>query len=72
MAVDDEQLIKIETKLAHQEDLLTTLDDALSKQQLQISGLQQLCQSLVERIRALSEEGGSGGGQGDSEVPPHY
>ncbi len=69
-SVDDEKIIDIETKLAHQEDLLLALNDALSNQQAQIAALELLCQSLVERIRALSEAGG-GNGQ-DDERPPHY
>jgi SlyX protein len=68
-SVDDEKIIDIETKLAHQEHLLASLDDALSNQQAQIAELEQLCQSLVERIRALS---GAGGGERDDEPPPHY
>ena len=68
-SVDDEKIIDIETKLAHQEHLLASLDDALSNQQAQIAELEQLCQSLVERIRALSEAGGD---ERDDEPPPHY
>jgi SlyX protein len=68
-AVDDEKIIDIETKLAHQEHLLSALDDALTQQQAQISVLEHLCQSLVERIRALSEAGGE---EPDDKPPPHY
>ena len=68
--VDEEKLIEFETKLAHQEHLLSELDDALSNQQAQIGNLEHLCQTLVERIRALSETGV--GGSADDEKPPHY
>ena len=71
MPVDDERAINIETKLAHQEDLLSVLNEALSGQQLQIAGLERLCQTLVERIRALSDSGGRDGSDVD-ERPPHY
>jgi len=67
--VDDEKIINIETKLAHQEHLLSTLNDALTNQQAQISELEHLCKSLVDRIRALSEAGGE---EGDDQPPPHY
>lgn len=63
-------MIDIETKLAHQEDLLLALNNALSNQQSQIAALEHLCQSLVERIRALSEAGEGSGD--DNEPPPHY
>ena len=69
-SVDDEKVIDIETKLAHQEHLLSALNNALSNQQSQISALEQLCQSLVERIRALSEAGG--GNDDNDERPPHF
>ncbi len=68
---DDERMINIETKLAHQEDLLLQLNDALSSQQLQVAGLERLCQTLVERIRALSDSGGGDSSDVD-EKPPHY
>jgi len=64
-------MINIETKLAHQEDLLSQLNDALSSQQLQVAGLERLCQTLVERIRALSDSGGDDASDVD-ERPPHY
>lgn len=67
--MNDEKIIDIETKLAHQEHLLASLDDALSNQQAQIIELENLCQSLVERIRALSEAGGE---EQNDETPPHY
>ncbi len=69
-SVDDEKTIDIETKLAHQEHLLSALNDALSNQQAQIEDLEQLCRSLVERIRTLSEAGPGNGN--DENQPPHY
>jgi SlyX protein len=68
--VDDEKLIDIETKIAHQEHLLSELNDALTNQQAQIAELEQLCRSLVERFRALSEGGGAN--EDDDKPPPHY
>ena len=68
-SVDDDKIIDIETKLAHQEHLLESLNDALTNQQAQIIELENLCQSLVERIRALSEAGGD---EEKDEPPPHY
>lgn len=68
--MDDEKIVDIETKLAHQEDLLAALNDALTNQQAQIAELEHLCQSLVERLRALSEAGT--GHANDDERPPHY
>ncbi len=69
-SVDDEKIIDIETQLAHQDQLLSALNDALSNQQAQIADLEQLCRTLVERIRALAEVGPGNGN--DDERPPHY
>jgi len=69
-AVDDERLIDLETKLSHQEHLLSELDDALTNQQAQIAQLELLCKSLLDRIKSLPD-GESGGGSND-ERPPHY
>jgi SlyX protein len=68
--VDDEKIIDIQEKLAHQEHMLASLNEALTNQQAQISKLEALCQSLAEKIRALSEadpEDDEG-----EERPPHY
>ncbi len=66
--MDDSKLIDIETKLAHQEHLLAELNDAMTSQQAQISALEGLCKSLIERVRGLSESGSGA----DDEKPPHY
>ena len=68
--MDENRLIDIETKLAHQENLLAELNDALSDQQSQISRLEILCQSLIDRINALSED--TRADQSTDERPPHY
>ena len=68
--MDDEKIVDIETKLSHQEDLLAALNEALSNQQLQIAGLENLCRSLADRLRALSEAGAEDAQADDR--PPHY
>jgi SlyX protein len=68
--VHEQRLIDIESKLAHQEHLLSCLDEALTRQQAQLTRLEELCRSLLEQIRSLSEQPSAGAG-GD-ERPPHY
>ncbi len=68
--MERERLIDIETKLAHQEDLLNELNTVVTDQQAQISRLETLCRSLLDRLRSLSD-GESAGGP-DDERPPHY
>lgn len=68
--MDDERLIEIETRLAHQDRLLGDLDAALASQQGQLMRLEQLCQSLLERMRSMAEAASSA--KPDDERPPHY
>jgi len=68
--MSEDRLVDIEVKLAHQEQLLTDLDDVVTKQQAKIMQLEELCSSLVERIRSVSE--GTPGDGPQDERPPHY
>lgn len=68
--MDEERVIDIETKLAHQERLLSELDDVLTDQQARISRLEVLCQSLIDRIKSLAETAGAE--RPPDERPPHY
>ena len=68
--MSDERLVDIETKLAHQEHLLIELNDAITKQQEKIMQLEELCGSLVDRVRSIVEVL-PGEAAGD-ETPPHY
>jgi SlyX protein len=68
--VDENRLIDIESKLAHQEDMLGELNTALANQQKQLTLLEDLCETLVSRVRSLSD-GGPAGDPAD-ERPPHY
>jgi uncharacterized coiled-coil protein SlyX len=54
--------------MAHQEQLLSELNDALTDQQAQISRLESLCQSLIDRLKSLGEHADPSG----DERPPHY
>lgn len=68
--MDEKRVIEIETKLAHQEHLLSELNEALTDQQAQISGLERLCQSLIERVKSLLDS--SSADQATDDRPPHY
>ncbi len=68
--MNEERLVDIESKLAHQEQLIDELNDVVTKQQEQIMQIEKLCNSLVNRIRAMDDT------QTDdappNERPPHY
>ncbi len=68
--MDEDRLIEIETKMAHQEQLLTELNAVLTDQQAQISRLESLCQSLIDRLNSLVDNAATG--QDTDERPPHY
>ena len=66
----EQRFVELETKLAQQEHLLVELDDIITKQQENIMRLEKLCDSIIERVRSLSEAAPV-----DADVdekPPHY
>ena len=66
----EQRFVDIETKLAHQEHLVLELNEVITKQQEKIMRLEALCESIVERVRALGEAAPAG--DSIDEVPPHY
>lgn len=68
--MSEQRLVEIETKLAHQEHMTLELNQVVTDQQAKIMQLEELCNSLIERVRAVAET------VGDSETgdqpPPHY
>ena len=68
--MSEERFIDLETRLAHQDQLLHELNDAVTDQQAKIMHLEELCRSLIDRVRSI----GDGGESGDpaDERPPHY
>jgi len=70
IAVHERRLIEIESKLAHQEDLLVKLDGALTNQQSQLTRLEALCDALIDRLRSSADA--SPQGDPTDERPPHY
>lgn len=70
--MDEERLIAIETKLAHQEDLVEQLNRIVTEQASRIAWLEDLCRTLGERLRAVEAASGAGEAGGAEERPPHY
>lgn len=66
---NEDRFVDIEIKLAHQEDLVETLNNLVYEQQKRIDQLEAMCGALARHIR----DNGSAGGQGPGhEKPPHY
>ncbi len=68
--MSEERFIDMETRLVHQDQLLFELNDVVTKQQEKIMRLEELCASIVERIRSLGDESPSDAES--DERPPHY
>ena len=68
--MSEERFIDLETRLAHQDQLLSELNDAVTAQQAKILQLDELCRSLISRVRSIGD-GMPGSDPGD-ETPPHY
>ncbi len=70
--MDDEKIIELEMKLAHQDQMLIELNAALTDQQQSIMTLERLCASISERLNSLGEGEGDAPSSPQDERPPHY
>ena len=68
--MSEERFVDLETRLAHQDQMLHELNDVVTDQQAKIMQLEELCRSLIDRVRSLGE--GLPGGDPADERPPHY
>ncbi|NRR29906.1 SlyX family protein [Oxalobacteraceae bacterium] len=68
----EDRFIDIEIKLAHQEDMVESLNQRIYEQQKQIDKLEQMCAALAQHARDQQQSGGGGGGSAANERPPHY
>ena len=68
--MSEERFIDLESRLAHQDQLLQELNDVVTGQQARLMQLEELCRSLIDRVRSIGE-GGESGDPAD-ERPPHY
>jgi SlyX protein len=65
---DEDRFINIEIKLAQQEDLVETLNQAVYQQSRRIDQLEAMLAKLADHVRNLQEAGQ----QPVNERPPHY
>lgn len=68
--MSEERFIELETRLAHQDQMLTELNEVVTDQQAQLTRLEELCRSLITRVRSLGEA--LPAGDPSDERPPHY
>ena len=64
----EDRFVDIEIKLAHQEDLVETLNQTIYQQGRRIDQLEAMVAKLAEHVRCLQD----GGQTPINEKPPHY
>jgi len=67
--MSEERIVDIEVKLAHQEQIVSELNDVVTQQQAKLMQLEELCTSLIQRVRSIGD--GDANPEQD-ERPPHY
>jgi SlyX protein len=68
--MSEERFIDLESRLAHQDQLLNELNDVVTSQQAKIMQLEELCKSLTARMRSMADAAPAG--DAGDERPPHY
>ena len=66
----DDRLVELESRLAHQDQMLHELNEVVTDQQAKLMHLEALCHSLIDRVRSFGD--GIATGSLDDEKPPHY
>lgn len=64
----EDRFVDIEIKLAHQEDLVESLNDVVYQQSKRIDQLEALVNKMAEHIRNNQQSGQNPG----NDRPPHY
>lgn len=68
--MSEERFVDLETRLAHQDQLLHELNEVVTAQQAKLMQLDELCRTLIDRVRSMGE--GAETGAVEDERPPHY
>ena len=68
--MSEQRFVELETRLAHQDQVLHELNEVITDQQARIMKLEELCRSLIDRVRSLGD--GLPAGDPADERPPHY
>lgn len=68
--MSEERFIDLESRLAHQDQLLNQLNDVVTEQQVKIMQLDELCKSLIQRVRSMGDD--MPASDAGDEQPPHY
>jgi len=66
----EERLIELESKIAHQDHSIHTLSEEVFRQQKKLDHLEATCNFLVEQLKV--QTGASSPANPGDEKPPHY
>ena len=69
--MSEDRLMEIETKIAYQEKTIVDLNEVVCEQQKEIERLSAICDTLIKRVKMLSEFM-PGIDAPANEKPPHY
>ena len=68
--MSEKRFVELESRLAHQDQMLHELNVVVTDQQAKLMHLEELCRTLIDRVRSLGE--GVPAGDPANERPPHY
>ena len=68
--MSEDRFIDLESRLAHQDQLLNELNEVMTQQQAKLMQLETLCNSLISRVRSIGEA--MPDSDPSNERPPHY
>jgi len=68
--MSEERFIDLETRLAHQDQMLHELNEVVTSQQAMITQLEALCRGLISRVQSIGDAAPDAGPA--DEKPPHY
>jgi SlyX protein len=66
----DERLIEIESRIAHQDHSIQAMGDEIYRQQKKLDHLEATCNFLVEQLK--TQAGAASPADSGNEKPPHY
>ena len=68
--MSEDRFIDLESRLTHQDQLLSELNEVMTQQQAKLMQLESLCNSLISRVRSIGDA--MPDGDPTDETPPHY
>ena len=68
--MSEDRFIDLESRLTHQDQLLSELNEVMTQQQAKLMQLETLCNSLISRVRSIGDA--MPDNEPTDETPPHY